>query len=142
MEVTMVICCYIENNKNKWDKFNNIDDFRTKHPGMTPSFVFNITDDINTRELIQKQEFEKYAYRFGFEPDDYNKHLLLPEGEECIFTGFLPKKRKYVCQAYSLTRKVYYSMTKDYTKNAMQRYQQKQKVNFVANAQNSHGGDS
>lgn len=127
----MLLCCYTDdNNLQHFEKCNSIEDFTNKHPGITPTYVFDMKNEMNLNEQIQASEFEKYCYRFGFTPADYKKHLITKTGKECILTGFLPQNRKYTVQFVSTVDGHSYKARPDYIKDGIVRYENKKKIDF------------
>ena len=128
-----IFCFYdINDSQQHFETAESEEIFSKKHPGITPTYVFELNSDLNLSDAIQKSEFKKYADEYGFTESDYKAHLLTHgvKSEECILTGFLPQNTKYKCQCIAVADGHRYKMTPDYVKDCMERYKNIQKITF------------
>lgn len=127
----MLLCCYLDDeNIQHFDKYPSIEDFTKAHPGIAPTYVFDMDTEMTITETVQRQEFDKYCSKYGFTPEDYGRHTLAPNNEECILTGFHPQNRKYTIQLVRVKDGHRYKATPDWTRDCMTRYDNAQKINF------------
>lgn len=88
-----VFCFYdVNDTQQHFDTFESEQEFSEKHPGITPTYVFELNSDLNLSDAIQKSEFNKYAKQYGFDENDYKAKLLTNNvhQETCTLIGFLP----------------------------------------------------
>lgn len=58
--------------------------------------VFNKRDNLISKSYNEKERFENYCTFYGFEKGDYKAQVRYARTNEIlIFTGFLPRNRKY-----------------------------------------------
>lgn len=129
----MLLCCYHDDkNIEHFEQTQDIDTFTNNHPGITPDYIFSMDSEHKLSEIIRKQEFEKYAERYGFTENDYKAHLLTNNTtpEECELIGFLPQNTKYKCQVIRVSDGHRYKMTPEYVKKCIIRFKNTQIIGF------------
>ena len=132
-QIIMYVFCFYDINdcQQHFETFESEQKFSEKHPGITPTYVFELNSDLNLSDAIQKSEFNKYAKQYGFDTDDY-KAKLLTDGvhqETCTLIGFLPRNTKFKCQCIGEDGH-HYKMTPKYVKEGIIRYNNAQKITF------------
>lgn len=130
-----VFCFYdVNDTQQHFETFESEHEFSEKHPGITPTYVFELNSDLNLSDAIQKSEFNKYAKQYGFDADDYKAKLLTnntshTHQETCTLIGFLPRNIKFKCQCIGEDGR-HYKMTPKYVKECIIRYNNTQKITF------------
>lgn len=119
----MILICYLnENSQKNYNIFENIDEFKSKHPDCSIEYMFNLRDEQNKIEIEQMERFNFYCRQYGFTEDDYKHPLIIENKCEGILVGFLPQNTKYKCRAYVPSENKYYKMTPKHCKELIIAY--------------------
>lgn len=111
--------------QKSYDKFENIDEFKTKHPDCIPQYIFNNKDEYNATAASQAEHFRAYCRLYGFVEEDYKQMFKTHDGYDAQLVDFIPHNRKYKCRVFVESEDRYYKMTPKYVKQQIEEYRQK-----------------
>lgn len=115
----MLLICYQKNGLNLYTECNSMENFKNKLPGIHPTYVFDVANEIIYNIMMGVDEFNQHCGRYGFEPSDYNR-TFHDKKQNYILKGFHPRNRKYKCIVYSPDNKQTYKMTPEHVHRLME----------------------
>ena len=130
----MFLICYMQmpTGQKSYDKFENIDEFKTKHPDCIPQYVFNDKDECNATAASQAEHFRTYCRLFDFEENDYKQTFKTHDGYDAQLVDFIPRNRKYKCRVFVESEDRYYKMTPEYVKQQIEKYRRENSWNIIS----------
>lgn len=95
-------------------------DYARRNPDRNILGFFNENSNLVNRESIRRNQFAEYCYRYGFEPNDFNRRVYYAETETLYrLIGFRPQNHKYKVLLQNEKTGRYTKTTIDFVKRNM-----------------------
>lgn len=122
-----IICYYDQDGKAAWKGIPGsvetaLAAWRAEQPSIQPTFVFKTTDNVSADDGDARIAFEAACGRYGLEPSDFDRPILMENDRRGYIRGFQPKRRKYVVKIWDCSKQDYVLATPEYTLRAAERY--------------------
>lgn len=69
--------------------------YEKDNPDVRVLRVFSNNDNLIALQNNERDKFADLCSEYDFEPSDYRKLVVKPDGQRFIFVGFLPQNHKY-----------------------------------------------